>query len=149
MNEELDNYFGRRVTMKGKIQAISDKKLPKARSFKIEDKWYGVWLQDQEGLPTELAWMASLATGDILPEFETKQSGDFVNIVSAKAPVISVTPQGEAKKAPVRDDPTGRSIEAQVAAKCAALTLQWQKDVTKELILNTVMWYMDAIQLVK
>ena len=104
--------------MNGKIQAISDKKLPKARSFKIGDEWYGVWLVGTDGKPTDLQWMASLAVGDILPEFEIKESGDFKNIVSAKAPVINVDTKGHATEAKSTTKDT--SIECQTIIKAAA-----------------------------
>lgn len=86
--------------MNGKIQAIWDKKLPKQRSLKIGDVWYGVWLQDQEGKDTDLHWIVNCKEGDILPEFEVKDSpdGKYHNIVSAKAPIINVDRGGEAQK---------------------------------------------------
>jgi hypothetical protein len=90
----------RESKVNGKIQAIGDKNLPKSRSFKIGDIWHGVWLIGKDGKPTELAWMASLATGDVLPEFDVEDSpdGKYHNIVSAKAPVINVDPKGKATK---------------------------------------------------
>jgi hypothetical protein len=109
---ELEDFKRRETKVNGKIQAIGDKNLPKSRSFKIGDQWYGVWLQGKDGAPTALSWMASLAVGDILPEFEVEDSpdGKYHNIVSAKAPVISVTPKGEARRVTTEEQANGQRI---------------------------------------
>ena len=95
---DIEDFQGKDGEMKGKIEAVGVKKLPKQISLKIEDTWFGVWLQTKDGTPTDLHWMGALKKGDFLSSFDFSDDGQYKNITKAEKPIMANQPEASASE---------------------------------------------------